>query len=361
MLGKIFDTAIAETTSLEDAESNPSRDSHIRNVVSTVNLLDNDQCLCLEIIASTLGPMAKFQPRRFAAIVLRIKDAIATTTCLVFRTGKLVVVGALSRYHALYAAQLYRIMIEQVVVPYKDPDTERIILSNLEGRTKFDRWGIWNIVASVNIGCRPDLKLLTELLGDVTAWNPELFPGLKLLVWLRPKALCRCNSRKKNKSCACNSRALLFDTGQVVMTGCRVMSDINLTKHRIQTLMEDEDFHEKDAQLPKHQRFEARRQKILRSSFVETMAPTEKQREKRQRNENDADGKMIMRKFKFQFTTPQVDEPFVQACITGQVANVAFMLPFCGKYVDEALRQLHNMSPEDVNPEVLSLLEKTLT
>ena len=47
MLSKIFDTAIAETTSLEDVKSDPEAESHIRNVVSTVNLLDTDQCLCL--------------------------------------------------------------------------------------------------------------------------------------------------------------------------------------------------------------------------------------------------------------------------------------------------------------------------
>lgn len=91
--------------------------------------------------------MAKYQPKRFAAVVLHVRDPISTTTCLVFSTGKLVVVGALSWYHALYAGQMYRRIVEKVVCPYRDAETNAIVLTSLEGRTKFENWDIYNIVA----------------------------------------------------------------------------------------------------------------------------------------------------------------------------------------------------------------------
>lgn len=88
------------------------------------------------------------------------------------------------------------------------------------------------------------------------------------------------------------------------------------------------------------------------------MAPSEEQQKKRQRNAEDADAKMIRRKFKFKRIASTAEEPFVQACLNGQVANVEFMLPFSGKYVEEALAELDKLSPEDVNPEILRLLSQ---
>lgn len=363
MLWTNFDTVIEKTESLELQVGKDPYETRITNVVSTVNLLDRGEKLALETIATYLGGMAKFQKKRFAAIVLRIKDAVSTTTCLVFRSGKLVVVGAVSWFHALLACHMYRLYIEQVAAPYLDSVTKRIVLSDLKGRTKFEKWGIWNVVASTNSGVRPDLKALTEMLTDVTAWNPELFPGLKLLVWLTTKMKCKCIRRKKNGSCVCNARALIFDSGKVVMTGCKRMEDITLTRKRIQNLLSDEVFQDKAEPLPRNERFEARRRKLLEANQVEfsgfTRPPPLKKRglEEEQR---EADEKLIVRKFKNKRTRlADLDEhlhPFVKACLWNQVENVAFMAEYDRTHVRKALEEMEKLAPEDRNGDIMTIL-----
>lgn len=363
MLKRIFDAVIQETESLEESlsEEEANNDIHIRNVVSKVNLLDDRQFLSLETIASSLGGMAKYQPRKFAAIVLRVKDSISTTTCLVFSTGKLVVVGALTWYHALYASQLYRTIIERVEVPYMDPETNQIVIQNLEGRTKFDNWGIWNIVASTRLAFRPDLMPFIDLMPDMATWDPEMFPGLKLLVWLRPKSECKCNSMKKNKSCGCNTTCVIFDTGRVNITGCKDFGDVNLANHRVRALLEDDEFHDNDKELPKHERFEARRQKVLNARMqFDILEEKPKQKRTKTESTHEADMRTIKRKYKNK-KLKTVDEslhPFVNACLLGQVENVEFILGFDDSHVLEALEEMEKVSPEDRDEKVMRLLQR---
>lgn len=361
MLWKNFDHAIDTTTELAKLIGTQPNITHIRNVVSTVNLLDKDEKLSLESIASTLGGMCKFRKKGFAAIVMRIKDRIGTTTCLVFRSGKLVVVGAVSWHHALLSCQMYRTFIERVKCPYQGEDGH-IVVETLMGRTKFEKWGIWNLVSSMDLGCRPDLKVLTELLTDIAAWNPELFPGLKLLTWLRPKDKCKCTRRKKNGSCACNSRALIFDSGKVVMTGCKNMEDIALTRLRIRALIEDDTFLDHNDPLPRKQRFEARRKKLLQAAEqVEFCGSTRVIPEKRSRDEEDweAETKVIRRKYKNKKSRTAAEDlsPFVKACVWGQEENVAFILSYDQSQRAEALREMEKLSPEDRNENVMKMLQ----
>lgn len=62
MLQRIFDTVIEETVSLEEAEipGGEEQQIHVRNVVSSVTLLDDGQYLCLDTIVSTLGNHRSF-------------------------------------------------------------------------------------------------------------------------------------------------------------------------------------------------------------------------------------------------------------------------------------------------------------
>lgn len=217
-------------------------------------------------MALQLSGMIKYEPRRFAAAVLRIKDSIATTTCLVFRSGKIVVVGTLTKYHSIYACHLYRQVIESVESVYKQDDW--LGLHTLSGRTQFSEWGIWNMVAHDALPHRPDLKILSDMVSELASWTPELFPGLKLLVWLKAKDECQCQSVKKNKSCACNCRALIFDSGKVVITGCKDTQSIALARERIRMLLGEEDLQDRSGVVvPKNLRFQSRRRKML--AYVE--------------------------------------------------------------------------------------------
>jgi TATA-box binding protein (TBP) (component of TFIID and TFIIIB) len=266
-MGRInFAEAVRNTVPLAPAITKECH--HIVNVVATVEILSPNEYLCLESMALQLSGMIKYEPRRFAAAVLRIKDSISITTCLVFRSGKIVVVGTLTKYHSIYACHLYRQVIQSVEIVYKRDDW--LGVHTLVGRAQFNRWGIWNIVAHDALPQRPDLKILSDMVSDLASWTPELFPGLKLLVWLKPKSQCQCNTNKKNKSCGCNCRALIFDSGKIVITGCKTTQHVALARERIHLLLSDEDVQDKSGvKIPKNMRFQSRRQKLLTLGTIE--------------------------------------------------------------------------------------------
>lgn len=328
--------------------TNSEYDLHVNNIVSTAKLLGEKESLCLESLVMYLGGMIKYAPKKFAAAILRIKDSISTTTCLVFKSGKLVIVGALSEHHSIYVTQNYRQIIENVHSVYNSG--LGLGVYNLIGRTELNSCRITNIVAHAKLKYRPDLKVLSEMAADLTAYNPDLFPGLKLLVWLKPKANCKCVKKKKNKSCGCNCRALIFDTGNMVITGCKNLKDVNMSKYLIESLLDDPILHNREEEPAKKDRFIKRREKIIKSAYIEFIGwtsnvsifdlvpPTKK------------NGKKI---------TPLPEnglEPIINACKQNQVENVKFISSFDDKQVRIALDYLEK-HPKDLTEEMIQLLE----
>ena len=336
----------------------------INNIVGTVKLLGDGQSICLESIAAHYGGLVKFAPKKFAAAILRVKDSISTTTCLAFRSGKIVVVGALSENHSLCACQNYRRMIEQVEIIYANGGS--LGPYNLINRTQFKDWRVTNIVADFDIGYRPDLKVLAELLADLSNWNPDLFPGLKLIVWIRPKSECVCVKKKKNKSCKCNARVLLFDTGKAVFTGCKSLSDINQIRFRIEELMSDEIFHDKDDEPTRKDRFESRREKIVKAAYVEfvgwTRPPTKKAAVQQQDPVvgiyNYVETAMKKKKRVIEDDPLQDELPLVKACKLKQYDNVKFIASFDDEQVLEALQYAQD-HPGELTEEMIELIEMT--
>jgi len=49
---------------------------------------------------------AEFNPKRFAAVIMRMKEP-TRTTALIFKTGKMVITGAKSEQHSKDAAKCY--------------------------------------------------------------------------------------------------------------------------------------------------------------------------------------------------------------------------------------------------------------
>ena len=330
---------------------------HIVNVVANVELLLPGETLCLETICVNLSGVCKYEPRRFAAAIMHIKDEISTTTCLVYRQGKLVVVSARSRYHSLYACQIFRQLLESVKCVYREDG--RLGLYDLKGRTKFYRWNIQNIVAHANLGIRPDLQILSEMGGEASTWVPQLFPACIILIWLKPKSECRCvNKKKKNASCKCTCRALIFDTGKMVLAGCKSIAGMNKAFELIKMLFEDDQLHDKAAEPSKSQRFQARRQKIMdaclesvewkrnRTKVVAicdditienllSMLPTKKQKR----------GREIPKEFpeeEEEQSDNVIEEAFVRAAVWGQVLNVHHMASYDTRYVEKALQCVDN-------------------
>jgi TATA-box binding protein (TBP) (component of TFIID and TFIIIB) len=243
--------------------------SRITNIQSTTCILDVGYKLPLKIIAMSLIHMLKHWSPKFAAIIIRAKFGIHPTTCTVFETGKLTVVGALTEQHSLYAAQMYRMTLENIMACYYDRITNTNIITNLVNRTKFDNFRIGNVVATCKLPYRVNLKSFRDQKQRDAHYNPEAFPGCPYLVWISPRDQCKCNVTKKGKeSCDCNVQSSIFDSGAFNLTGSKTIEDINRAKHMI--LKFTEKYKDESTQLPKNKRYEARRQEIFNVSIDET-------------------------------------------------------------------------------------------
>jgi len=178
-----------KTTSVQeiDKERHPSGIIPIlQNIVSTVNL----SCrLDLKQIAMR-ARNAEYNPKRFAAVIMRIRDP--KTTALIFSSGKMVVTGAKSEKLSRLAARKYARIIQKV--GFKE--------------TKFGDFKIQNIVGSCDVKFPIRLEGLAFEHEDYSSYEPELFPGL-IYRMVSPKIVL-----------------LIFVSGKVVLTGAKTRDEI---------------------------------------------------------------------------------------------------------------------------------------
>jgi transcription initiation factor TFIID TATA-box-binding protein len=117
--------AVPSTPAPIDAPT-PSRDQNpymvagitptLQNIVATVNL---DCRLDLKTIALH-ARNAEYNPKRFAAVIMRIRDP--KTTALIFASGKMVVTGAKSEDDSKLASRKYARIIQKLGFPAKFTD-----------------------------------------------------------------------------------------------------------------------------------------------------------------------------------------------------------------------------------------------
>ncbi|GFY80706.1 TATA binding protein 2 [Actinidia rufa] len=155
----------------------------LQNIVSTVNL---DCKLDLKAIALQ-ARNAEYNPKRFAAVIMRIRDP--KTTALIFASGKMVCTGAKSEQQSKLAAR-------------KDFKIQNIVAScdvkfpiRLEGLAYSH-----GAFSSVSGNPRPHLVVLMQ-------YEPELFPGL-IYRMKQPKIVL-----------------LIFVSGKIVLTGAKVRDE----------------------------------------------------------------------------------------------------------------------------------------
>ncbi|XP_022747678.1 TATA-box-binding protein 2-like [Durio zibethinus] len=129
--------------------------STIENVVSVVNL----GCkLDLKAIA-LLAPNAEYNPQKFAAVMIRIKET--KTTALIFSSGKMVCTGAKTEQQSRLAARKHARIIQK-----------------LGFDVKFKDFKIHNIVAAYDFRFPINLIRLANSHFKFSVYEPELFPGL---------------------------------------------------------------------------------------------------------------------------------------------------------------------------------------
>ncbi|XP_071962689.1 uncharacterized protein [Antedon mediterranea] len=158
----------------------------LQNIVSTVNL----GCkLDLKKIALH-ARNAEYNPKRFAAVIMRIRDP--RTTALIFSSGKMVCTGAKSEDLSRLAARKYARVIQKLGFP-----------------AKFIEFRIQNMVGSCDVKFPIRLEGLVLAHGQFSSYEPELFPGL-IYRMVKPRIVL-----------------LIFVSGKVVLTGAKVRSEIN--------------------------------------------------------------------------------------------------------------------------------------
>ncbi|KAL1410307.1 TATA-binding protein (TBP) [Vanrija albida] len=168
----------------------------LQNIVATVNL----ECrLDLKTIALH-ARNAEYNPKRFAAVVMRIRDP--KTTALIFASGKMVVTGAKSEDDSRLASRKYARIIQK-----------------LGFDAKFAEFKIQNIVGSCDVKFPIRLEGLAFSHGAFSSYEPELFPGL-IYRMIKPKVVL-----------------LIFVSGKIVLTGAKVREEIYMAFNQIYSVL----------------------------------------------------------------------------------------------------------------------------
>ncbi|ODQ80466.1 hypothetical protein BABINDRAFT_170921 [Babjeviella inositovora NRRL Y-12698] len=179
-------TEVAEPTEIEGEDSATSGIvPTLQNIVATVNL---DCRLDLKTIALH-ARNAEYNPKRFAAVVMRIREP--KTTALIFASGKMVVTGAKSEDDSKLASRKYARIIQK-----------------LGFNAKFTDFKIQNIVGSCDVKFPIRLEGLAFSHGTFSSYEPELFPGL-IYRMVKPKIVL-----------------LIFVSGKIVLTGAKQREEI---------------------------------------------------------------------------------------------------------------------------------------
>ena len=168
----------------------------LHNIVCTVNL----GCkLDLKSIA-LLARNAEYNPKRFAAVIMRIKEP--RTTALFFSSGKMVCTGGKSEEQSRVAARKFARIIQKLGFP-----------------AKFLDFKIQNMVGSCDVKFPIRLEALLLSHRQFTSYEPELFPGLVYRM-IKPRIVL-----------------LIFVSGKVVLTGAKVRREINEAFNNIYSIL----------------------------------------------------------------------------------------------------------------------------
>ncbi|TVU32001.1 hypothetical protein EJB05_23717 [Eragrostis curvula] len=175
----------------------------LQNIVATVNL----GCqLDLQAIANQ-ARNAEYNPKRFAAVIMRIRDP--KTTALVFSSGKMVCTGAKTEDQSKLAARKYARIIQKLGYPAQFREYS-FLISHLKRMDSCDEqdFKIQNMVASCDVKFPIRLEGLALNCGIFANYEPEIFPGL-IYRMADPKIVL-----------------LVFVSGKVVLTGAKVREQI---------------------------------------------------------------------------------------------------------------------------------------
>mmetsp|Transcript_3008 Transcript_3008/g.7533 ORF Transcript_3008/g.7533 Transcript_3008/m.7533 type:complete len:248 (-) Transcript_3008:123-866(-) len=157
----------------------------IQNVVATV------QMGCRLDLRSIVRQArnAEYNPRRFAAVIMRIREP--KTTALMFASGKMVCTGAKSESMSQLAAKKYVRVVQKCGMA-----------------AEFKDFKVQNMVGSCDVQFPIRLEVLAHTHSIFCSYEPEIFPGL-IYKMKQPKVVL-----------------LVFVSGKIVLTGAKSREDI---------------------------------------------------------------------------------------------------------------------------------------
>jgi len=158
----------------------------IQNIASTANL---GVRLDLKKIALKCRN-TEFNPRRFGAVVMRLREPRATA--LMFASGKICVTGVKSTHNATLAMKKFHYIVERIGFQPKE---------NMDFKVQ-------NIVGTTDCGFPIRLEGLVYAHSAFASYEPELFPGL-IYRLVSPRVVF-----------------LIFVSGKIVITGAKKESDL---------------------------------------------------------------------------------------------------------------------------------------
>nr|XP_060148590.1 LOW QUALITY PROTEIN: TATA-box-binding protein-like [Globicephala melas] len=157
----------------------------LQNIVSTVNL----GCK-LDLKTTVLhAGNAEYNPKRFAAVIMRIREPQATA--LIFSSGKMACTGAKSEEQPRLAARKYARVVQKLGV-----------------LAKFLDFKIQDMVGSSDVKFPIRLEDFVLTHQQFSSYESELFPGL-IYRMIKPRIVL-----------------LIFVSGQVILTGAKVRAEI---------------------------------------------------------------------------------------------------------------------------------------
>ena len=157
----------------------------LQNIVSTANM----GCLLDLREIALKAKNAEYNPKKFAAVIMRIKEP--KTTALIFSSGKMVCTGARTEEESKKASRTYAKIILKLGFP-----------------VRFSQFTVQNIVASCDAKFPVRLEGLANAYLKFCSYEPEMFPGL-IFHMLDPKIVL-----------------LIFVSGKIVLTGAKNREDI---------------------------------------------------------------------------------------------------------------------------------------
>ena len=191
-------------SSIQNSRNNlivdPDSQPKLQNIVSTANL--GCQLKLRQIALQARN--AEYNPKRFAAVIMRIKEP--KTTALIFSSGKMVCTGAKSEEDSKKASRKYAKIIRSLGFP-----------------VEFKEFKVQNIVGSCDAKFQISLSKLNIQLGKlnnssnspnnknkkyICHYEPEIFPGL-IYHMLDPEIVL-----------------LIFVSGKIVLTGAKEREEI---------------------------------------------------------------------------------------------------------------------------------------